>query len=72
MNLENPDGPPDAIELGASADKTCFSCKFAGCDPDGTYCGHDQSFAQTGYGLSLRAMRAGPCGADYKLWEVKV
>jgi hypothetical protein len=56
----------------------CGSCKYAGCDPDGTYCGHPESFKQTMFGRGFIMMRndfAHPdtavCGMEGKLWEEK-
>ena len=54
----------------------CGSCKHAGCDPDGTYCGHLESFKQTMFGRGLNMMRndllypdTAVCGLDGKLYE---
>lgn len=49
-------------------------CRHFGCDPDGDYCGHPQSLAITGFGLSTNAMsREGICthgdAGKHELWE---
>lgn len=49
-------------------------CKHFGADPDGDYCGHEESFAVTSFGLSTRAMsRQKLCthgdNGKYELWE---
>jgi len=58
--------------------RDCNPCRFAGCDPDGPYCGHPESFKQTMFGRGLNMMRneklhpdTAACGSDGKLWEAK-
>lgn len=58
--------------------KDCYDCKHAGCDPDGPYCGHSESFKQTMYGRGFNMMRneaANPdtavCGSAGKFFEAK-
>lgn len=57
----------------------CYNCKHAGCDPDGPFCGHPESFKQTSFGRSFNMMRnetmhpaTSVCGIDGKLFEEKV
>lgn len=61
-----------------SKDRDCYDCKFAGCDPDGPYCGHPESFKQTIFGRGFNMMRnnlmypeTAVCGAGGRLFESK-
>ena len=52
----------------------CRTCQHCGWDPDGNYCGHPKSFAETMFGRGLPYMRHvdGPCGPDARLFKEKV
>jgi hypothetical protein len=59
-------------------ERECYDCKYACCDPDGPYCGHPESFKQTGFGRGFNMMRnakmhpeTAVCGAEGDLWEAK-
>jgi len=56
----------------------CYNCKHAGCDPDGPFCGHPESFKQTMFGRGFNMMRnnlmhpeTSICGPEGKLFEQK-
>lgn len=53
--------------------KECYTCKHAGCDPDGVYCGSKPSFDLTMFGASPNRMHnEGLCTIDERqLWEAK-
>jgi len=34
-------------------ERSCATCKFSGCDPDGPYCCHSKVIIKHPYGLSL-------------------
>lgn len=38
-------------------ERTCQTCKYGGCDPDGPYCAHPDALKQSGgFGLSLASL----------------
>lgn len=51
----------------------CRCCKHCGWDPDGLYCGHPKSFAETMFGRGLIVARAEGsfCGPGASLFEEK-
>jgi hypothetical protein len=78
MEAEHADAPP-LVEANihdaprnTKRGPACFDCQHCGCDPDGPYCGHEKSFAETMFGRGTNYMRTvGPCGPDGMLFTVK-